>query len=68
MSPLALEVGVFALDVGVYVGVVEVTYGEVDGRVPVLEFVQPDTNKETATSNRTAITVIDLNCICLCKR
>jgi hypothetical protein len=29
--------------------------------------VQPATNKEATTSERTIIAVIDLNCICLCK-
>jgi hypothetical protein len=33
----------------------------------VLDVVQPDTNKEATTSNRTIIAVIGLNCICLCK-
>jgi hypothetical protein len=42
-----------ALTVGVAVGLV----GD----------VQPATNKEATTSERTIIAVIDLNCICLCK-
>jgi|BarGraNGADG00212_1021973.scaffolds.fasta_scaffold07348_5 hypothetical protein len=34
----------------------------------VVDVVQPATDKEATTSNRTIIAVIGFNCICVCKR
>ena len=53
--------------VALFVAVLDVALDVYLVLLVVLE-VQPATNNEATTRNRTTITAIGLNCICLCKR